>query len=282
MDDGGVVFLHTTDLEATREFYEGRMGMEVWLEQADCLLLRRGNMILGFCSRDDADFGGLITFVYPDRAGVDEAYSTMRDIATTEPEENRRYRIYQFFGTDHEGRGLEFQAFLHPTEPSIAGEDLLARRRSVRQYSDDPVDEGVLDRLFEMCRWAPSSMCRESYYYVLVRGGEARRRLAAVRGSSSAPIGRAPLAVAACSDPSLTGSPGQDGAIAAYHLMLAARTLELGTCWIGHLDTPEVKEVLGVPGDHHVATVTPLGYPRGGFPEPSDRRVAGGLFRELT
>jgi nitroreductase len=282
MDEGGIVFLRTEDLEATREFYAGRMGMEVWLEQADCVLLRRGNMILGFCSREDADFGGLLTFVYPNRAGVDEAYSTMGDLATTEPEENDRYGIYQFFGVDHEGRNLEFQAFLHPTEPSIAGADLLARRRSVRQYSDEPVDEEVLGKLFEMCRWAPSSMCRESYYYVLVRGGEARRRLAAVRGSSSAPIGRAPLAVAACSDPSLTGSPGQDGAIAAYHLMLAARTLELGTCWIGHLDTPEVKEILGVPGDHHVATVTPLGYPRGGFPEPSGRREAGELFGELT
>ncbi len=281
MENGGVVFLHSESLKAVREFYIGRMGMEVWMEQADCLLLRRGNMILGFCSRDDSDFEGLLTFVYADREGVDVAYSEMADIATTEPLENDRYGIYQFFGEDPEGRGLEFQAFLHRTRPSMPGDGLLAGRRSVRQYAPDAVPDPVLENLFEMCRWAPSSMCRESYYYVLIRTGKTLESLAALRGSSSAPIGRAPLAVAACSDPTLTGSPGQDGSIAAYHLMLAARTLELGTCWIGHMDTPEVKGLLGVPADHHVATVTPLGYPRGGFPDPSDRRGAEELYRTL-
>ena len=281
MDHGGIVFLHTRDLDTVREFYAGRLGMEVWLEQADCLLLRHGNMILGFCSRDDAGFGGLLTFVYPHRRDVRAAYESLRDIADAEPEENGRYGIYQFFGTDPEGRKLEFQAFLHSTRPSIAGADLLTGRRSVREYSADEVGEPQLRQLFELCRWAPSSMCRESYYYVVVRSHEARAALADVRGSSSAPIGRAPLAVAVCSDPSLTGSPGQDGAIAAYHLMLAARTLELGTCWIGHMDTPEVRELLGVPPDHHVATVTPLGYPSGGFGAPSDRRAAEELFEEL-
>ena len=278
MEHGGIVFLHSRDLKAVRSFYADRMGMEIWLEQADCLLLRRDNMILGFCLRGDADFGGLITFVYSSREEVDAACARLDDPAATEPVLNEKYDIYQFFASDPEGRKLEFQAFLHDTPPALSGDNLLIRRRSVRRFREEQVSEPVLQRLFQLCRWAPSSMCGESYYYVLVRDPEARLRLAEQRGPSSEPIARAPLAVAACSDPSLTGSPAQDGAIAAYHLMLAARTLELGTCWIGQMNTSRVRSILGVSEGHHVATVTPLGYPAPGFPQAAARRPAEELY----
>jgi len=37
----------------------------------------------------------------------------LKDIATTEPKENTKYRIYNSFGVDPEGRKVEFQHFLH-------------------------------------------------------------------------------------------------------------------------------------------------------------------------
>jgi hypothetical protein len=58
----------------------------------------------------------MITFFYPSREEVDRIFAELQDIASTDPAENQRYRIYQFFAADPEGRALEFQAFLHPLQ----------------------------------------------------------------------------------------------------------------------------------------------------------------------
>jgi hypothetical protein len=61
----------------------------------------------------------MYTFVYPLIEQVDEMYNLLQDISDGQPRYNERYRIYQFFAKDPEGRNLEFQAFLHPlTEDS--------------------------------------------------------------------------------------------------------------------------------------------------------------------
>lgn len=65
-------------------------------------------------NEDKPDLQGMYTFVYPSKEQVDEMYDKLKDIADDRPRHNERYRIYQFFAKDPEGRNLEFQAFLHP------------------------------------------------------------------------------------------------------------------------------------------------------------------------
>ncbi|MBN1355271.1 nitroreductase family protein [bacterium] len=99
--------------------------------------------------------------------------------------------------------------------------------------------------------------------------------LSKIRGGSSAPIGRAPLAAAICVDPEKTLRIEQDGCIAAAYLILAAWHFGLGTCWIGDMDRDTVKSLLGIPRAHHVATVTPIGYPlERTIPAPPRRETA--------
>ncbi|MFX0116732.1 MAG: nitroreductase family protein, partial [Candidatus Hodarchaeota archaeon] len=102
-----------------------------------------------------------------------------------------------------------------------------------------------------------------SYYFVVIekeKNPEKLEFLGSVRAPNSQPISQAPVAVAICADPSKTGAPIQDACIAAYHFLLAAHAHGLGTCWIGSMDRDDVKQALGVPKNHYVATVTPLGY----------------------
>jgi len=98
-------------------FYTRRIGMETWLQQDDCVILRHGNLLLGFCERPETDCAGTITFFYDSREDVDAMHGNLVDIATTQPATNDKYRIYQFFARDPEGRILEFQHFLHPVNP---------------------------------------------------------------------------------------------------------------------------------------------------------------------
>ncbi|MFC7079679.1 VOC family protein [Halorussus caseinilyticus] len=111
-----ITFFATTDLERIVGFYAETVGADVWLEQTDCTILKYDNQLLGFCERETADTEGIVTFVYPDREGVDAMYETVADHARDEPHENETYDIYQFFAEDPDGRTVEFQTFLHPTD----------------------------------------------------------------------------------------------------------------------------------------------------------------------
>jgi hypothetical protein len=104
-------------LQEIVEFYVSDIGMHVWLEQEDCVILIHGNLLLGFCDRETPELDGLITFFYPAIEDVDAMYSMLNHIATSQPTMNEKYQIYQFFAQDPEGRVLEFQSFLHPIEP---------------------------------------------------------------------------------------------------------------------------------------------------------------------
>lgn len=110
----GIVFLGTKRLAEVVRFYCDRVGMTVWLEQADCTILQHDNLLVGFCQRDTADTCGIITFYYPTRGDVDRMYEKFRAEAKTTPRVNEKYRIYNFFASDPEGRTIEFQTFLDP------------------------------------------------------------------------------------------------------------------------------------------------------------------------
>lgn len=113
----GIVFNSTKNLKGIEKFYREKLNMKLWLRQEDCIILKHGNLLLGFCQRDKVDSDGIITFFYKTRDEVDEMYRKLKEIAASEPLENEKYEIYQFFASDPEGRTLEFQTFLHHIEP---------------------------------------------------------------------------------------------------------------------------------------------------------------------
>jgi len=107
----GIVFLKTERLDEITAFYVDRVGCELWMDQGDCRILSHGPFLLGFCVREGADTGGILTFVYPERESVDRMYERLRDIAVEPPRDNPCYPIYNFFAHDPEERMIEFQVF---------------------------------------------------------------------------------------------------------------------------------------------------------------------------
>ena len=109
----GIIFYKTNNLQEIVDFYIS-LGSKIWLDQGDCVILSHDNFLFGFCERKgDITKGWLTTFFYQTPKEVDTIYEQMKDRAETQPLKNEKYNIYQFFAKDPEGRGLEFQAFLH-------------------------------------------------------------------------------------------------------------------------------------------------------------------------
>lgn len=268
----GIVFLKSANIESIKQFYMKKIGMDMWLDQGGCAILKHGNMILGFCDRDTTDTQGVITFFYATRAEVDAMYDKFAETAEGEPKFNETYNIYNFFTRDPEGRLIEFQKFENSSlSPFLSASDNLIHRRSIRKYKDQEISSEILDNIFEECRYLPTAMNRQTYYFVVIKNQEIIEKLAEVRPGASAPIGKAKMAIAVCIDSTKTKRIHEDGYIASYHLLLTAHNHGLGTCWIADMDRENVKEILGIPQDHFIATVTPIGYPDEFKPLPERR-----------
>jgi hypothetical protein len=119
----GVVFFQTERLDSLTTFYVDRVGAQLWMDQNDCRIFRHGQFLFGFCQREATETCGVLTFVYPDRAGVDSMYERFRAEALEPPRDNPRYPIYNFFARDPDGRLIEFQVFTSGADWTFTASD---------------------------------------------------------------------------------------------------------------------------------------------------------------
>ena len=141
--------------------------------------------------------------------------------------------------------------------------DVISARKSVRGYSDKPVEEEKLSKVLEAARLAPSWANKQCCRYIVVKDKDKIQELS---GSFSW-LKQAPVVVVVCADPKDSGDRNGmnyylvDVGISMQQLVLAATALELGTCWIGAFDEAKVKKALQVPEKIKVVAMTPVGYP---------------------
>ena len=144
--------------------------------------------------------------------------------------------------------------------------ETIKTRRSIRRYKNQPVEEDKLVQILEAARLAPTAKNRQEFRLIVVRDRERRQKLAGMANHQPF-VAQAHVVIACCGlMPEYRMSCGQpgdaiDGAIVIDHMTLTARSLGLGTCWIGAFSQEDVKELLGVPEDAHVIQLLCLGYP---------------------
>jgi len=144
--------------------------------------------------------------------------------------------------------------------------ELIKKRYSVRVYKPDPVADEVLSQVLEAARLAPTAANRQPFQLIVIPtvGREAELKRIYPRDW----FAQAPLVICACGIPAKgwTSRNGKnytdvDVAIVMDHLILAAASLGLGTCWIGAFDPTATRELLGLPDGVEPIAFTPLGYP---------------------
>ncbi len=146
--------------------------------------------------------------------------------------------------------------------------DTIFRRRSVRKYTDQPVEPEKLDLLLKAAMAAPSAMNCKPWEFVVVTDPE---KLAQFRKRLIFGNRNAPAAIVVCGNPSMSANPVarlfwvQDCSLAGENILIAAAGLGLGTVWVGVHPVAEfvsvVREVAELPKH-----VTPLGLIYVGYP----------------
>ena len=269
----GIVFFRTKSLDSMHQFYHDKLKLKFWLKQTGCNIYQSGNLLIGFIESFEADTQGIIDFFEPSQQIIDKKYIGLKDITFIHPQINELYNIYNFSVKDPEGRVINFQTFLHEIPQHKTIEDALIYRRSIRKYKNTPIPKEVLDEVFSLCRYSPTSNNCQSFYYVAIQNKDDIEYLAKSRGNASAHIALAPMVVLAVTDQTRTLRPIQDANIAATYFVLAAYSLNLGTCWVGEMNTAEIKERFSIPQNDHVACAIAIGYPDEEYDIPNRRNI---------
>ncbi len=147
------------------------------------------------------------------------------------------------------------------------------KRRSIRKYKSDPIPEEDMNLILEAARRAPTGANRQNWRMIVVTDPDMRKKTAE---ACSNQMWMADAAVILC----LVTIPGEgsvNGAIVLDHAILAAASLGYGTCWIGAYDKAKVQEVLGIPEDHGIVCLTPVGV-SAQEPSPRPRKSPAELF----
>ncbi len=129
-------------------------------------------------------------------------------------------------------------------------------RRSIREYTPEPVSDADVQALLEAAMAAPSARNSKPWHFIVVRERETLNRLAKSHQFAD-PLERASLGLVVCGVPAESEYWEQDTSAATENILLAATALGLGAVWMGIHPRPDreayVRRVLGIP-----ATVTPL------------------------
>ena len=154
--------------------------------------------------------------------------------------------------------------------------EALLTRRSVREYTDEPVSEEAVERLLKAAMAAPSARNQQPWRFVVVRDRSLLKEMAEV-SPNGAMIARAQVALLICADLDLVKSEGywiQDCAAATQNALLAAHAIGLGAVWCGlyprEARVTGVSRVFALPERLVPFSVVAVGHPKG-VPAAVDR-----------
>ena len=142
-------------------------------------------------------------------------------------------------------------------------------RRSVRQFSDEPIGREEIGEILDAARWAPSAGNVQDWEIVVVQDEGRKRKLAEACWEQMF-IADAPVVFVVFSNLNLLSRyrergimmySYQDTAAAIQNMLLVAYSLGIGSCWVGAFDDEEVSEIVGAPEHLRPVAVIPMGYP---------------------
>jgi nitroreductase len=158
-------------------------------------------------------------------------------------------------------------------------------RRSIRQYTDQPVERGHLLEIIRAGTWAPSGLNNQPWRFVIVQNPEVRDELARFTKYHTL-IERAPACIAVFVDKSVMYHEVKDhqamGACI-QNMLLAAHALGLGAVWLGEIlkNADGVRRLLGLSDNLELMAVVALGHPASQKHSSKRKDVSEVLLKEL-
>lgn len=146
--------------------------------------------------------------------------------------------------------------------------DIILSRRSIRQFTAEPVDHETLTLLLKAAMSAPTACNSQPWEFVVVTEPDV---LAHLREKNLFARYNAPAAIVVCGNIGIANSSAgrehwvQDCSAATENILIAAAGMGLGAVWIGVYPYPSkikpVAEVLGIPENVTPLSMVYVGHP---------------------
>ncbi|MBD3245601.1 MAG: nitroreductase family protein [Candidatus Omnitrophica bacterium] len=149
--------------------------------------------------------------------------------------------------------------------------ETVKNRCSVREYEDKPIETPAFHRMIDAARLAPTARGEQPWEFIVITDAGRLKELGKI-----CPNGKFLAGAAACVIvvSKITKYYLEDGSAATTQLLLAARALGIGSCWIAG-DKKEyadhILELMEVPSGYKLVSLISLGYPKEGF-HPHEKR----------
>jgi len=140
----------------------------------------------------------------------------------------------------------------------LEGIKLLKTRRSIREFTDKKIEKDKLEKIVETARYAPTANNVQPWQFVVVTDEDKIKKLEDYIDQGK----EFPACIAVFTED--VKHHLEDGSNATTYIMLAAKELGLGTCWIGSYGKPytsDVKKLLNVPEKYKLVSMVTIGYP---------------------
>jgi nitroreductase len=142
----------------------------------------------------------------------------------------------------------------------------IKNRRSVREFTKQPVEAHHVREILHAGIWAPSGLNNQPWRFVLISAPERRTRLAELTHYASIVLA-APLLIAVYLDQEKMYDALKDQQAAGaciQNMLLAAHALQLGAVWLGQIlkNKEKVNEVLEVSSRYDLMALLAVGHPQ--------------------
>jgi nitroreductase len=121
--------------------------------------------------------------------------------------------------------------------------EVIEKRKSVRKYSEQPVERDLLDAIVRVAQTAPSSRNSKSSAFMIVEDRDMLDALSVMRDYGSGLLKGAPAAIVVLGDETKTDLWVDNCAISATFVQLAVTAMDLVSCWVHCNGRPRLKDV---------------------------------------
>ena len=148
--------------------------------------------------------------------------------------------------------------------------DLVINRRSIRKYTDEPIDPDHVRLILEAALMSPAGKRKNPWHFVVVEDKDTLKALSEAKDMGAAPIAGASLAIAVVANPEESDTWVEDLSIASIQMQLQCRDLGLGSVWVqmrnredadGNTATYNIRRILSLPDNFEVLSVISIGHP---------------------
>jgi len=150
--------------------------------------------------------------------------------------------------------------------------EAIKQRYSVRGYKSDPVEENKLQYILEAAQLAPTCVNLQAFRILVIPTEGRQEELKRIYNRDW--FVEAPYIIGVCALPekSWVRRDGRyygdvDAAIVMDHIILAATSVGLGSCWVAAFKADAAKEVLELDDTMELIALTPIGYANTEAPE---------------